>query len=45
MGALIISMINNGLNLMGVQASVQLIAKGVIIFVVIAYDSLRKRDR
>ena len=45
MGALIISMINNGLNLMGVQASVQLIAKGVIIFVVIAYDSLRKRER
>ena len=42
MGALIISMINNGLNLMGVQASVQLIAKGVIIFVVIAYDSLRR---
>lgn len=43
-GALIIAMINNGLNLMGVQASVQLIAKGVIIFVVIAYDSLRKRN-
>ena len=44
MGALIIAMINNGLNLMGVQASVQLIAKGIIIFVVIAYDSLRKKD-
>lgn len=44
MGALIIAMINNGLNLMGVQASVQLIAKGVIIFVVIAYDSLRKKE-
>ena len=44
MGALIIAMINNGLNLMGVQASVQLIAKGVIIFVVIAYDSLRRKQ-
>lgn len=42
MGTIIISMINNGLNLMGVQSSVQLIAKGIIIFIVIAYDSLRR---
>lgn len=41
-GVIIISMINNGLNLMGVQASVQSIAKGAIIFIVIAFDSYRR---
>lgn len=41
-GTIIISMINNGLNLMGVQSSVQLISKGTIIFIVVAYDSIRR---
>ena len=41
-GALIIGVINNGLNLAGVDPYIQDIVKGAIIFTAIAVDSLRK---
>lgn len=42
-GAIIIGVINNGLNLMGVHPYLQDVAKGLIIFGAVAVDVLRKR--
>lgn len=42
LGAIIISMINNGLNLMGVTPFIQEIVKGLVIFAVIAIDAIRR---
>jgi ribose/xylose/arabinose/galactoside ABC-type transport system permease subunit len=44
LGAIAISMINNGLNLLGVTPFVQEIAKGIIIFIVIAIDAIRRTN-
>ena len=43
MKALIIGVINNGLNLMGVDPYIQDVAKGLIIFLAVAADVIRKR--
>ena len=45
LGAILIAMINNGLNLMGVTPFMQEIAKGVIIFLVVAVDAIRVTRR
>lgn len=42
LGAILISMINNGLNITGVTPFMQEIAKGLIIFVVIAVDAAKR---
>jgi ribose/xylose/arabinose/galactoside ABC-type transport system permease subunit len=42
LGAILIAMINNGLNITGVTPFMQEIAKGLIIFVVIAIDAIKK---
>jgi len=42
LGAIVISMINIGLNLMGVSPFIQEIAKGAIILIVIAIDAVRR---
>lgn len=42
-GALVIGLINNGLNLLGVNAYWQKVALGVIIAVAVSLDALRKR--
>jgi ribose transport system permease protein len=42
LGAILISMINNGLNITGVTPFMQEIAKGLIIFVVIAIDAAKR---
>ncbi len=44
-GAVIIGLINNGLNLMGVDSNWQLVAKGVIILLAIAIDAVKNRSR
>ena len=44
-GAIIIGLINNGLNLMGVNSYWQLVAKGVIILLAIAIDAMKNRSR
>ncbi|MDD2457988.1 MAG: ribose ABC transporter permease, partial [Eubacteriales bacterium] len=41
-GALIIGIINNGLNLLGINAYWQYIAKGVIILIAVAADVIKK---
>ncbi|HZK60548.1 MAG TPA: ABC transporter permease [Anaerovoracaceae bacterium] len=45
LGAIAIAMIANGLNLTGVSPFAQEIAKGVIIFVVVAIDAYQKRKK
>jgi ribose/xylose/arabinose/galactoside ABC-type transport system permease subunit len=42
LGAILIAMINNGLNITGVTPFMQEIAKGLIIFVVIAIDAIKR---
>jgi ribose/xylose/arabinose/galactoside ABC-type transport system permease subunit len=42
LGAILIAMINNGLNITGVTPFMQEIAKGLIIFVVIAFDAIKR---
>jgi ribose transport system permease protein len=42
LGAILIAMINNGLNIAGVTPFMQEIAKGLIIFVVIAFDAAKR---
>jgi ribose/xylose/arabinose/galactoside ABC-type transport system permease subunit len=42
LGAILIAMINNGLNITGVTPFMQEIAKGLIIFVVIAIDAAKR---
>jgi ribose transport system permease protein len=42
LGAILIAMINNGLNITGVTPFMQEIAKGLIIFVVIAIDAMKR---
>ena len=42
-GSLIIGVINNGLTLMGVSSSAQMIVKGAIIIVAVALSTLRRR--
>jgi ribose transport system permease protein len=42
MGAIVISMINIGLNLLGVSPFVQEVAKGGVIFLVVALDAIRR---
>lgn len=44
-GAIIIGLINNGLNLMSVNSYWQLVAKGVIILLAIAIDAMKNRGR
>jgi ribose transport system permease protein len=44
LGAVIIGVINNGLNLMGVDPYIQEVAKGFIIFLAVAADVIRKRQ-
>jgi len=44
MGALMIGLINNGLVLMGLEFSQQLIARGVIIILAVAISQTRRRD-
>ena len=43
MGALMIGLINNGLVLMGLEFSQQLIARGAIIIIAVAISQTRKR--
>lgn len=42
-GVLLIAVINNALNLLGVSAYYQDVARGAIIFLAVLFDSLRKR--
>jgi ribose transport system permease protein len=42
LGAILIAMINNGLNITGVTPFIQEIAKGLIIFIVIAIDAAKR---
>ena len=42
-GILIIGIIQNGLNIMGVSSFIQMIVIGVIIIVSVGYDMFRKR--
>jgi len=42
-GAIIIGVINNGLNIMGVGSGIQSLVKGVIIFTAVAVDMQRRR--
>lgn len=44
-GAIIIGLINNGLNLMGVNSYWQLVAKGMIILLAITIDALKNKSR
>jgi len=45
MGALVIGVINNGMNLMGVHTHYQLVAKGIIIVLAVLLDSYLKKRR
>lgn len=42
-GSIIIGVINNGMNIMGIHAAYQSIVKGAIIFIAVAVDYLRRR--
>ena len=42
LGAITIAMITNGLNLLGVSPYAQEVAKGIIIFAVVALDAVQK---
>ncbi|MBA7670489.1 Ribose import permease protein RbsC [subsurface metagenome] len=42
-GVMIIGVINNGMNIMGLHPALQSIAKGAVIFVAVAIDSTRRR--
>lgn len=44
-GALLIGIINNGMDLLGVQASWQLIVKGIIIIGAVLLDSIKNRQK
>lgn len=44
LGTIIIGMINNGMNMMGVHPAYQSIIKGVVIFAAVAVDYLRRRQ-
>ena len=44
-GAVIIVVINNGLNLLGVSPYIQTAIKGLVIFVAIAADVIRRRKQ
>jgi ribose transport system permease protein len=45
MGALVIGVVNNGMNLMGVHTHYQLVAKGIIIVLAVLLDSYLKKRR
>ena len=44
LGAVVMSMINIGLNLLGVSPFLQEFAKGVVIFIVVALDAVRRTN-
>ena len=44
-GVLIIGVLHNGLNLVGVSPFIQQIIVGAVIAIAVAFDSLRRRDR
>ena len=45
LGALMIGVINNGLNLLNVSSFLQLVAKGAVILLAVYLDTIKKRDR
>jgi ribose transport system permease protein len=44
-GALVIGIVNNGMNLMGVHTHYQLVAKGIIIVLAVLLDRYLKKRR
>ena len=45
LGAVLITVISNSLNMLGVSFFVSLIVKGIVIITFVAFDDLRRRER